>query len=594
MTLFTTSQAYSSAQQTQQQVYMTQQNYRVQSEYARSANMAPSANDYAPGGSPMAGGIPYTPGFEAMSDIPAPDKCIGQVVLDWEFLHDLDLHLMKVVLPGTRLSRTFGGSVEPNAEPPPTATQNLDLQDFILNDESGYHLKSDVVLDNIVSYTSKVYNPSRADVPEAVLQVDRNAAVHSLEPVENIYLTETLEPGAYVIGVHNYCLRQLADNVIGASAEHQYRTYDDFKKMNPGYQMMEKAMREQSAHANDPEGTPEKRAIMAQVNLEMNNGSWMITNMCYCGTAASGVHYGITLYSYPQAWPTDAKHPQMASGDELQNLFQSGFFATADFVFDPEANTTGYNGANVVADVNSAEGKLALSNGKAAYVALLKIAKDADSGKSKIAEVIMLSGQPRDGLGPTGVSMPPMTSYIGPDSQMPPMSSPMFQTMPPMSSPMSQTQRPQMYGYLPQPQPQPQPLQRHRTHVQQPFPQPRIHSSQMQTARIPVPYVHQAQMYQPFHQPMVQNPYESIRAPTQQPLPQAMTPSSQIQTARIPQQYTTRAPVQQPFPQPMAQRSQTQTVQMPVPYANRVPMQQPFPQPMQPGSIQRSSTTQLP
>merc|ERR1712187_1753 len=111
-----------------------------------------------------------------------------------------------------------------------------------------------------------------------------------------------------------------------------------------------------------------------------------------------GVHSGITLYSYPQEWTHDAKHPQMASLDELQNVFQSGFFATADFVFDPEANGTGYNGANVMADVTSEAGKLALGHKMAAHVALLKVVKDRETGKSKISEVIMLGGQPRSSL----------------------------------------------------------------------------------------------------------------------------------------------------------------------------------------------------
>merc|ERR1712151_846327 len=58
----------------------------------------------------------------------------------------------------------------------------------------------------------------------------------------------------------------------------------------------------------------------------------------------------------------------------------------------------GYNGANVMADVTSEAGRLALGHKMAAHVALLKVVKDRESRKSKISEVIMLGGLPRTGL----------------------------------------------------------------------------------------------------------------------------------------------------------------------------------------------------
>merc|ERR1712187_158679 len=151
--------------------------------------------------------------------------------------------------------------------------------------------------------------------------------------------------------------------------------------------------------------------IMARVDRAMNTGSQMVQSMCSDGTENSGVHYGITVYSYPEQWTADAKHPQMASLDELQNLFQSGFFATADFVFDPDANTAGYNGANVVADVRSEADRLALANKKTAHEALLKIVKHPHSGKSAISEVIMLDGAPRQDLGENGLAPSAMNAF---------------------------------------------------------------------------------------------------------------------------------------------------------------------------------------
>lgn len=454
----------------------------------------------APGGadlSPM-----MSVGADVMAEVPEAKKCIGQVVLDWEFLHDLDLHLLKVQQPGQPGGGSIGGyPAEPSPEPIPGP--RVDLNSLVVTEATGQRLRREVVLQSIVSYSKKVHNPTRAHTPEAVLQVDRNAAVHSFKPVENMYLTETLEPGAYVIGVHNYSLRQLAENVIGPSSSHAYRTFDDFKKMDPGYQKMEKALNEQNAHAGDPDGTPAKQAIMARVDQEMNQGSQMIQSMCNSGTGTSGVHYGIAVYSYPEQWATAAKHPQMASMDEMQNLFQSGFFATADFVFDPDANTTGYNGANVVADVQSEQGKLALGNKKAAHVALLKVVKDPNSGKSKISEVIMLDGLPRADLGGQALGSPPSTMHAFRSQQMMQQNS---------SGRMGQLQEPFPEPHLQQTHQQ-MPMQMSQMPMQQPFPEP----SSQQVQQQPFSW----STFQPMSQLPVQQPFPepSLHHAQQQPFP---------------------------------------------------------------------------
>jgi len=538
-----------------------------------------------------------------MTEIPHARKCIGQVVLDWEFLHDLDLHLLKVQQPG----RAAGGSpgvhnAEPSPEPAPQP--NTDLKSLIVTDASGQRLRGNVALQSIVSYRQKVHNPSGAQTPEAVLEVDRNAAVHSLKPVENLYLTETLGPGAYVVGVHNYSLRQLADTVIGPSHAHQYKTYEEFKKMDPGYQKMQKALDEQNAHAGDPDGTPEKQAIMARVDQEMNQGSRMIQSMCHSGTNSSGVHYGITVYSYPEQWTTAAKHPQVASVDELQNLFQSGFFATADFVFDPTVNTVGYNGANVVADVTSQPGKLALGNKKAAAVALLKIVKDASSGKSKISEVIMLDGLPQtDVFIEHGSAFSPMnalrshrTLVQGPRGGTRQLPEPFQEPRPLHQMPTRVAQVPMHISQMPAVhQPSSQPTQPSLpASMQQPFPEPCL-----QPARLQMPAQHA--FSPPMHQASSQRTQPSPTASMQQPFPE---PGLQLARSQMPVQHALSRPVcqpssqptqpslpasmQQPYPQPGLQQARSE---MPMQHAFSRPVQHPPSQPTQPSlpaSLQRS------
>merc|ERR1711920_553027 len=81
-------------------------------------------------------------------------------------------------------------------------------------------------------------------------------------------------------------------------------------------------------------------------------------------------------------------------GEDLQSNFKSDFFATSDCVFDPAGDPTGYNGANVLADVHTEAGKLALPNQHKAYVALLHVSKE---GKARIAGVRILAGKPQTG-----------------------------------------------------------------------------------------------------------------------------------------------------------------------------------------------------
>merc|ERR1711920_472485 len=81
-------------------------------------------------------------------------------------------------------------------------------------------------------------------------------------------------------------------------------------------------------------------------------------------------------------------------GEDLQSNFKSDFFATSDCVFDPAGDPTGYNGANVLADVHTEAGKLALPNKHKAYVALLHVSKE---GKACIAGVRILAGKPQTG-----------------------------------------------------------------------------------------------------------------------------------------------------------------------------------------------------
>jgi len=297
-----------------------------------------------------------------IEDVPPLDKCIPQIVLDWEFVHDLDLHLLKVV------GATSSSAQEPSPEPDPVPA---DLG-ALVDEGNNLKLQSGQQLEPGVWYSHKVRSASRGQsTPQAVLQLDRNAQVHSHKPVENLYLTETLDAGVYVVAVHNYSHRQLQDTVVGPGQQHEYRSFEEFQKGDPGYQKMVKALADQMAHAEDEDGM-EKQAIMAKVDQDLNSGSNMVHQKCTVGDGRTGVHYGLTVYTYPEAV---ANHPQASTMEDLQNKFKSDFFATSDCVFDPAADLTGYNGASVLADVASDAGKLALPDKHAAHVALIHVSK---------------------------------------------------------------------------------------------------------------------------------------------------------------------------------------------------------------------------
>ena len=156
-----------------------------------------------------------------IEEVPPLDKCIGQIVLDWEFVHDLDLHLLKVV----------DATAEPSPEPDPVP---YDLG-ALVDEGNNLKLHSGQQLEPVVWYSHKVRSASRGQsTPQAVLQLDRNAQVHSHKPVENLYLTETLDAGVYVVAVHNYSHRQLQDTVVGPGQQHEYRSFEEFQKGDPG------------------------------------------------------------------------------------------------------------------------------------------------------------------------------------------------------------------------------------------------------------------------------------------------------------------------------------------------------------------------
>jgi len=335
-----------------------------------------------------------------IEDVPPPEKCIGQVVLDWEFIHDLDLHLLKVVSlpapsPTEGCNHWQNQTLEPNPEPnpefaPDPTSRALDLASLVDPVSNALRLQSYQTLVSVASYASKVHNPGNDDTPQVILELDRNAAVPSIKPVENLYFTDNLEEGVYVIGVHNYTQRQLHEDVIGPSKHHTYRSFEEFQKKDAGYLMMAKALDDQVTHAGDEDGTPEKLAIMTKVDKDMAEGFGMMSQQC--GEGMGGVHYGVTVYTYPETGEK-TKHPQACSVEDLQNLFKTDFFATSECVYDPE-HISGYNGANVLANVHTEDGKLALLHNQAAHVALLRISQDAHSGKASIAEVKLLHGIP--------------------------------------------------------------------------------------------------------------------------------------------------------------------------------------------------------
>merc|ERR1712232_1413784 len=122
------------------------------------------------------------------------------------------------------------------------ASPAFDLSTIVNTETEELKLKDTQSLESVVYYSNKVRPSAVSGTPQAALQLDRNAAVHSHKPVENLYLTEQLDAGVYVVAVNNYSQRQLRENIIGASENCHYRTWDDFKKQNPGYKTMENAL----------------------------------------------------------------------------------------------------------------------------------------------------------------------------------------------------------------------------------------------------------------------------------------------------------------------------------------------------------------
>merc|ERR1711920_31845 len=100
---------------------------------------------------------------------------------------------------------------------------------------------------------------------------------------------------------------------------------------------MEKALKDQSAHEGDKDGTPEKQAIMMRIDQEMTQGFEKLQRVCSSGNSSFGVHYGVTIYTYPTSTALAAAgrsttvraHPQASSLEDLQEVFKSDFFATA-------------------------------------------------------------------------------------------------------------------------------------------------------------------------------------------------------------------------------------------------------------------------
>lgn len=359
------------------------QNTRVVHENARS--MASNVRGPDEFGAGLGGGG----GFSDVEEVPAAEQCIGQVVLDWEFVHDLDLHLLRVV--------------DANAAP---AKQEQDL-DALVDEGGSLRLRPDQRLESVVHYGHKVLPAlGRGSIPQAVLQLDRNAAVHSHKPVENLYLSETLDAGVYVVAVHNFSQRQLEEGVVGHGRE--FSSFEDFQKRHPGYQLMEKALKDQENHAEDAE-SPQKQAIMTKVDQELNHGSQLVHQKCCSGHPWQGVHYGVTVYTYPTAAGGRAApaHPQAASLEDLENKFQVEFFATSDCVFNPQEDRTGYNSATVLADVRTEDGKLALPNRFMAHVALIQVSKagtlTAQIVGCRILAATPVEGDPGEG-GPGGLA----------------------------------------------------------------------------------------------------------------------------------------------------------------------------------------------
>lgn len=371
-------------------LYQQAQNSRVSSEMMRSTYIgAPNENTTYLGQTVESGEglqMPMPPVCSIMS-VPDARDCICQVVLDWEFIHDLDLHLVKIE-PADVFRRQVVGEPDSEPNPGPTSPSTLNL-DHLVSVSGDFALPSAAKVTEFVNYTQKCVpaTSSSGDPQQAVLQLDRNAAVHSHKPVENCYLTRTLEPGVYAVKVHNYSQRQLRSDLFPGT----YRTWEDFTKRDPGYVQMEGALKSQANHADDEE-TPEKVELMQKADRDLQDGFETLIRHVNSGDGRHGVHYGVTVYTYPSVGDGEAKHPQAATVEELDNnLFPSEFFATSESILEASV-PQGYNGGNTLADTGTEDGKLALCEKDEAYVALLKVVKE--NGRSRLAEVKMLRGTP--------------------------------------------------------------------------------------------------------------------------------------------------------------------------------------------------------
>merc|ERR1719464_2568334 len=111
--------------------------------------------------SPFVGAPPAGGGDDpTVADVPRPENCIGQVVLDWEFIHDLDLHLLKVVprsdTSNRRGSRSGDSRVqEPGPEPNPSPVEGLpdfELSSLVNAAGNELELQDNQALETVVYY----------------------------------------------------------------------------------------------------------------------------------------------------------------------------------------------------------------------------------------------------------------------------------------------------------------------------------------------------------------------------------------------------------------------------------------------------------
>ncbi len=407
----------------------------------------------------------YRPSSQQIEEAPPAELCLAQFVLDWEFLHDLDLHLLKLnPTPAGRPPAASSAEV-PGGAAAAADIQGLSVSDFIDAATGDLRLyergEERYKLEKIVSYNEKVYfdydrmqkrclpmpgdaiGEPAAEPPasgandssrfatlcrenahrKAVLQLDRNATVHSVKPVENMWITRCIEPGFYVVGVHNYCMRALHENV---GRYGQYTDLDDLKKRHPIFVSIEKAQQKQELHADDEDATSHKEEVMHEVDVAMTNACHQLQDLGYANLGREhGVHYGVTCYQYkyeamevdcapsageaqpsstvgrssssssssaappPQVAPatteprrlstsSSVKHPQTCNEDEIETWFDSSFFMTSECVYDDSAKGR-YNAITQLAERATEDGKKAIPHNWGAHVCIFKVVADESS-----------------------------------------------------------------------------------------------------------------------------------------------------------------------------------------------------------------------